>query len=106
MKYLNEYKSKKIIYDKNILFGSIDSDDCEYVLANEEKNKSDKNLMRNESRLNKNDENDKNYYEDNNDSNSSEESYGGDYEEKYENNEENKKKDKLNDSFESECFIY
>ena len=106
MNYLNEYKSKKITYDKNILFGSIDSDDCEYVLANEEKNKSDKNLMRNESKFNKNDENDKNYYEDNNDSNSSEESYGEDYEEKYENNEENKKKDKLNDSFESECFIY
>ena len=105
-KYLNLYKLKKITYDKIALFGTIDSDDGEYILNTEEKNKSDKNMTRNESKVYKNDENDKNYYEDNNDSNSSEESYGADYEEKYNNNEDNKKKDKLNDSFESECYIF
>ena len=49
---------------------------------------------------------DKNFYEDNNDSNSLEESEGDDYEDKYDNNTETKQKDKLNDSFESECFIF
>ena len=94
-----KYKEKKITYNKNILFGTIDSDDCDFVLKKEEKNKSDK--------IKQNYEGNKNYYEENNDSNSSEYSEGEDYEDKYENNnEENRKKDKLNDSFESECFIF
>ena len=102
-----KYKDKKIKYDKNILFGNIDSDDCEDILAKvKERNKSDKNLTKDENKNEKNENDDKKYYEDNNDSNSLEESEIEDYEDKYDNNTEMKQKDKLNDSFESECFIF
>ena len=103
---LNEYKEKKITYDKNIIFGNIDSDDSEYVLTKEEKIKSEKNPSRNVSRIHKINEDNNIYYEDYNYSDSSEDSEGEDYEVKYDNNEENKGKGKLNDSFENECFIF
>ena len=107
MENQKKYKDKKIKYNKNILFGIIDSDDCEYILSKEkEKNKSEKNLTKGENKNEKIEDSDKNFYEDNNDSNSLEESEGDDYEDKYDNNTETKQKDKLNDSFESECFIF
>ena len=98
IKYKNEYLALNISYDKNILFGIIDSDDGEYILDDYKKNKINEK--------NKNDEKaEKNLYEENN--NTSDENTEGDegYEDKEYKIETNKKKNKLNDSFESECII-
>ena len=92
MKYKNEYLKLKKPYNKDFLFGSIDSDDCDYVLENFKKNKEEnKKKEENEEKI---------YVEENNDSNNSEDnSEGGD------DYITNKEKNKLNDSFESECII-
>jgi protein-tyrosine phosphatase len=103
----DKYKEKEIKYDKNMLFGSVDSDDADYILEEYKKKKANK---KNKYKEDENDDEEKNYYEENNDSNSSGYSEGEGYDEKSENNEdnneENKEKNKLNDSFESECFIF
>ena len=105
--YKNEYLDMKVSYNKNILFGNIDSDDGEYILENYKNNKI-KNKDKNKNIITEDDnEDEKSFYEENNDSNSSDENSDIDevYMEKDINNELNKKKDKLNDSFDSECII-
>ena len=105
MDYWNRYKEKKIEYDKNILFGVIDDDDSDYILKIEDK-KAEKNVNKEENKIDINVENDRNSSDENNESYSSDYSEGEDYEDKYIANEDINKKNKSNDSFESECFIF
>ena len=102
--YKNQYKKRNLVYNKYILFGNIDNDDSDIVKNYEENKKNQQKKERNMSEFDINNGND--YFEGNNDS----VSYSSDEEnidDKDNNNDgENKKTNKLNDSFENDCFIF
>ena len=102
--YKNQYKKRNLVYNKYILFGNIDNDDSDIVKNYEENKKNQQKKERNMSEFDINNGND--YFEGNNDSisyNSDEENI----DDKDNNNDgENKKTNKLNDSFENDCFIF
>ena len=102
--YKNQYKKRNLVYNKYILFGNIDNDDSDIVKNYEENKKNQQKKERHMSEFDINNGND--YFEGNNDS----VSYNSDEEnidDKDNNNDgENKKTNKLNDSFENDCFIF
>ena len=102
-----KYLEKHLVYKKMILFGNIDDDDSDYILQKEENTFNQIKTPRNELKINQVTKNEKYFFDENNESNSFD-SERDDYQDTNVNNDnnENKKIDKLNDSFESECFIF
>lgn len=101
------YLEKNILYKKLILFGNIDSDDSDIILQKEEENIANKiKTPRNELKINQVNKNEKNFFDDDIENNSFD-SDKEEYQDKtIKTDNKNKKTDKLNDSFESECFIF
>ena len=104
IEYQKKYKKANLVYNKYILFVSVDNDDSDIVLKNFEENKKNQiKETRNMSMFDIN--NDSDYFEENNDNNS--DNYERENIDDKDNIDgENKKKNKLNDSFESECVIF
>ena len=104
IEYQKKYKKANLVYNKYILFGSVDNDDSDIVLKNFKENKNNqKKETRNMSMFDIN--NDSDYFGENNDNNS-DNSERENIDDKDDIDGENKKKNKLNDSFESECCIF